>query len=245
MTVGESMQASDIVEELLTLQEIDHKILKIEDELETLGREVTGLQESVGTLEAEAVRIRAELDESEGRVRQFHRAVEAGRATLKRLEARSVAVANMQQHLAVRSETDTARRNLRAAEDDQLDAMQDVENARGALSSAEAELGEASAQLAERSAAAEVLRATLEGDLQHCGVSRRTQEGRLDRRALQLYRTAGGGGRHAALAELTGDGVCGRCYTAVPKQRQAEIRARRHLAVCEGCGIILYPGSTV
>ncbi len=245
MTAGESMQASDIVEELLTLQEIDHRILKIEDELEGLGREEAGLRETVETLESQVARIRAEAAEAEGRVRQFHRSVEAGRATLKRLEARSVAVANMQQHLAVRSETDTARRNLRAAEDDQLDAMQDVETARGALNAAEAELREATARLAERSTAAEQLRATLEGDLQHCGASRRTQEDRLDRRALQLYRTAGGGGRQAALAELTVDGACGRCYTAIPKQRQAEIRARRHLAVCEGCGIILYPGSLV
>ncbi|WP_419859766.1 zinc ribbon domain-containing protein [Candidatus Palauibacter sp.] len=237
------MQGTDIVEELLTLQEIDHRILKIEDELESLGGEVAGLRETVETLEAQVARIRAEVEEAEGRVRQFHRAVEAGRATLKRLEARSVAVANMQQHLAVRSETDTARRNLRAAEDDQLDAMQDVETARGALRAAEAELGEATAQMAERSTAVEGLRTTLEGDLQHCGVSRRTQESRLDRRALQLYRTAGGGGRQAALAELTVDGVCGRCYTAIPKQQQTEIRARRHLAICEGCGIILYPGS--
>ena len=243
MTSGESMQGTDIVEELLTLQEIDHKILKLEDELESLGGEVAGLRETVETLEAQVTRIRAEAEEAEGRVRQFHRAVEAGRATLKRLEARSVAVANMQQHLAVRSETDTARRNLRAAEDDQLDAMQDVETARGALKAAEAELREATAQLAERSTAVEGLRATLEGDLQHCGVNRRTQESRLDRRALQLYRTAGGGGRQAALAELTVDGVCGRCYTAIPKQQQTEIRARRHLAICEGCGIILYPGS--
>ena len=243
MTAGESMQGSDIVEELLTLQEIDHKILKLEDELQSLGGEVAGLRETVETLEARVTRIRAEVEEAEGRVRQFHRAVEAGRATLKRLEARSVAVANMQQHLAVRSETDTARRNLRAAEDDQLDAMQDVETARGALKAEEAELREATAQLAERSAAVEGLRTTLEGDLQHCGVSRRTQESRLDRRALQLYRTAGGGGRQAALAELTVDGVCGRCYTAIPKQQQTEIRARRHLAICEGCGIILYPGS--
>ncbi len=243
MTAGESMQGTDIVEELLTLQEIDHRILKIEDQLESLGGEVAGLRETVETLEAQVARIRAEVEEAEGRVRQFHRAVEAGRATLKRLEARSVAVANMQQHLAVRSETDTARRNLRAAEDDQLDAMQDVETARGALKAAEAELGEATAQLAERSTAVEGLRTTLEGDLLHCGVSRRTQESRLDRRALQLYRTAGGGGRQAALAELTVDGVCGRCYTAIPKQQQTEIRARRHLAICEGCGIILYPGS--
>ena len=239
------MQTSDTVENLLTLQEIDHRILKTEDELMSLGREEDGLREAVETLESKVARIRTENEEAEERVRRFHRAVEAGRATLKRLEARSDAVANMQQHLAARSETDTARRNLRAAEDDQLDAMQDVENARGALHAAEAELGEAAERLAEKTASAEERRATLERVLQRCGTIRSEREGQLDPKALKLYRTAGGGGGQTALAELTADGACGRCFTAIPKQRQAEIRARRRLIACEVCGIILYSGVLV
>lgn len=237
------MQASDTVGELLTLQEIDLEILRIEDELERLDEEVTGLRETVETLETRVGGIRAEARKAEARVDRHRRAVEAGRATLKRLESRSASVVNEQQYLALRSESDTARRNLRGAEDSQLDAMLEVESAREALTEARAELELAAAALAERSAAAADLRATLEGELRIRGADRKHQEDRLDGRALKLYKTAGGGGRRSALAELTADGVCGRCFTSVPKQRQAEIRTRRSLAMCEGCGIILYPVS--
>ena len=238
------MQATDTVGELLTLQEIDLEILRIEDELAKLDEEVAELRETVQALEERVGGIRGEARKAESRVERFRRSVEAGRATLKRLESRATAVVNEQQYLALRSETDTARRNLRAAEDDQLEAMLEVETARESLAAASSELEEAAASLSERSAAADELRATLERELRVRGADRRDQADRLDRRTLELYKTAGGGGRRSALAELTVDGVCGRCFTSVPKQRQAEIRTRRDLAVCEGCGIILYPLSS-
>ncbi|WP_419948465.1 zinc ribbon domain-containing protein [Candidatus Palauibacter sp.] len=238
------MQASDTVGELLTLQEIDLEILRIEDELERLDEEVAGLRDTVQALETRVDGIRGEARKAEARVDRFRRSVEAGRATLKRLESKATAVVNEQQYLALRSETETARRNLRAAEDDQLDAMLEVESAREALGKVEAELEEAATTLAARAAAADDLRARLERELLVRGADRKDQEDRLDRRTLELYKTAGGGGRRSALAELTVDGVCGRCFTSVPKQRQAEIRTRRDLAVCEGCGIILYPVSS-
>ncbi len=235
------MESSDTVGELLTLQEIDLEILRIQGELTSLDDEAAELGEVVEGMEARAAELRGVAEEAEGRVRRFQRSVEAGRATLKRLETRSSAVANMQQHFAVRSETDTARRNLRAAEDDQLSAMQEVETARSSLGDVEAELAEATADLTRRGAEIEAVGSGLQSELQTHDVSKKTQEERLDRRTLDLYRSVSGGRRETALAVLTSDGVCGRCFTAVPKQRQADIRAARGLAICEGCGVILHP----
>ena len=237
------MQASDTVEELLTLQEIDLEILRIENELAELDRDVAGLRDTVEALEARVDGLRGEAREAEARVDRYRRSVEAGRATLKRLESRSSGVVNEMQYLALQTETDTARRNLRAAEDKQLDAMLEVESAREALAVARAELEEAATALGERASAADELRAALQRELRRRGADRKDQEDRLDRHTLKLYRTAGGDGRRSALAELTADGACGRCFTSIPKQRQAEIRRRRALAVCEDCGMILYPVS--
>ena len=50
-----------------------------------------------------------------GRVTE--RTVQAGRATLKRLQARAQEVHNMREHAAARAEIDAARQNLEAAED--------------------------------------------------------------------------------------------------------------------------------
>lgn len=238
------MEASDTVGELLTLQGIDLQILRIRGELKCLDDEVVALRAKAEELEARAVKLRGVAEEADERVRKFQRSVQAGRATLKRLETRSDAVANMQQHFAVRSETDTARRNLRAAEDEQLSAMQDVETARSSLTEVETELAAAVAALTDRGSQVETLGVDLESELKTHGASKKTQEDRLDRRTLQLYHSVSGGRKVSALAELTEDGVCGGCFTAVPKQRQADIRAGRGLAVCEGCGVILHPASS-
>ncbi|MCG8468656.1 MAG: C4-type zinc ribbon domain-containing protein [Gemmatimonadetes bacterium] len=235
------MEASDTVGELIVLQEIDLEILRIKGELGELAAEVSGLNETVEALRARRTELTGKLTEADERVRRFQRAVEAGRTTLKRLETRSAAVSNMQQHFAVRSETDTARRNLMSAEEDQLAAMQEVETLREQLTGVEVELGAAEDALETRSAEVDVSRSGLESELESRTSKKKTQEGRLDTKTLRLYQSVSGGRKDSALACLTADGVCGRCYTAVPKQRQADIRAGRGLAICEGCGVILYP----
>jgi hypothetical protein len=234
------MEATDTVGELLNLQEIDSEILRIKAELGVLAEEIAILTTAAEESETRAAALNKDKEAAEERVRRFQRSVQAGRATLKRLEARSAEVTNMQQHFAVRTETDTARRNLRVAEDEALDAMQDVETISGKLAATEASLAEARSRLETRTTEIDAARSVLEARLAEHGANRRSQEQRLDRKSLQLYQSVSGGRRMSALASLTVDGVCGGCYTAVPIQRQSDIRARRRLAVCEGCGVILY-----
>jgi len=234
------MEATDTVGELLTLQEIDVDILRITEQLAALDEELAQLREEVEEFDAGAQKALAEKEEAEGRVRTFQRSVEAGRATLKRLEARTASVVNMQQHFAVRTETDTARRNLRTAEEEALDAMQDVESASSRLAGIELARAEASTTLEAREREAAGTREQLEAELASRTGSKEEQERRLDLRALRLYHSVRGGRAASALAALTTDGACGNCFTAIPKQRRADIRAGRELAVCEGCGVILY-----
>lgn len=234
------MEASGSVEELLTLQEIDAEIHGITSELRTLEKELDELRATVQELEERAELVRARREAAEERARRYRRSVQAGRATLKRLETRAADVTNMKQHFAVRAETETARRNLRAAEDDALDAMQEVESLDEELREIEARLAASREAYEGRHEEVTELRASLGQRLDARREEKRDHEERLDRRALRLYETVRSGRADSALAPLTGDGVCGHCFTSVPLQRQADIRAGRELAVCEGCGVILY-----
>ena len=238
------MEASDTVGHLITLQEINLEILKINEELERLTKEEADLNLVVEKLEARESRFRDQAEGAEERVQQFQRAVHAGRETLKRLETRVAAVLNMQQHFAVKSETDTARRNLRMAEDDQLEAMQDVETARAGLANVDSDLGQARETLLSRGAEGGQARSSLEGELVTHASSKQAQESRININTLRLYQSVSRRRKDSALAGLTSDGVCGRCYTAVPKQRRADIRSGLSLAVCEGCGVILHAETT-
>ena len=175
------MGTSDIVGELIVLQGIDLEILKVNEELECLKQELSTLALEVEELTAKEVQLRDQTGEAEQRVQRFQRSVNAGRETLKRLEMRVTAVANMQQHFAVKSETATARRNLRGAEDEQLSAMQDAETARLGLMEVVGDLAQAKEVLASRGTEVGNQRSELEGQLEAHITSREEQEGQIEK----------------------------------------------------------------
>lgn len=233
--------AIDTYEALRSLEEIDHRIAVFEEELDALGPEISATEQRVRELELRVEAAGRRLQEAETRLRKFERASQAGRETLKRLQQRAQEVQTLKQHTAVRLETDAARRNLEAADDDLLQAMQDVEEAKGEHAARLREIEEERAALDGLRDRAGERRAEIESELLVQRDRRQNRKLRLDDGAVRLYEAVRGGRTRRALAALTPDGVCGHCYTFIPVQRQAEIRSGRKLHLCEGCGVILYP----
>ncbi len=235
------MTANETFEALRSLEQLDSEIAAFMQRLAALEPEVMEAEGRLSELGSQAKAARARIEKIDARLRKFERASQAGRETLKRLQQRAKEVQNLKQHTAVRLETDAARQNLEAADDDLLESMQEAEEARGALAVIERELEEQRTAYEALKAETGARRAELEAEISVQRDRRQNRERRLDRAALRLYESVRGGRTRQALAPVMPDGVCGHCYTLVPLQRQAEIRAGRRLYVCEGCGIILYP----
>jgi predicted nucleic acid-binding Zn-ribbon protein len=229
--------ALGIFEALRSLEEIDRNIVGFTAQLEALSPELFESERRIAELEVRAEAVAKRSEKAETRLRKS----KAGRETLKRLQQRGQEVQNLKQHTAVRAETDAARRNLEAAEDEQLQGMQEVEEAKAELSVLKGQLTEERAAYEGLKSETSARRAELESEILVERDRRANRELRLDGEALRLYESVRGGKTRHVLAALTPDGVCGHCYTFIPKQRQAEIRSRNRLHLCEGCGIILYP----
>ncbi|MEE9471856.1 MAG: hypothetical protein V3W32_09050 [Gemmatimonadota bacterium] len=240
--MDEQLTANETFEALRALEQFDREIAGFMQRLAALEPEVMEAEGRLSELGSQAKAARARIEKIDARLRKFERASQAGRETLKRLQQRAKEVQNLKQHTAVRLETDAARRNLEAAEDELLESMQDAEEAGGALAAIEHELEEQRTAYEALKAETGARRAELEAEISVQRDRRQNRELRLDRAALRLYESVRGGRTRQALAPVMPDGVCGHCYTFVPLQRQAEIRMGRRLFLCEGCGIILYPG---
>jgi predicted nucleic acid-binding Zn-ribbon protein len=233
------MGSHDAVEALLGLQEIDAAIEEREAELAALEPALEDTEERLTEIRQRLDAVGKQMEESEEALRRSQRSVQAGRATLKRLKDRADEVQDLRQHMAVRAELEAARRNLEAAESDALDDLQRVETTREAMGVLSAEMAEAQesfdAQLSEVRARQEELERELSAHRDRRGDS---TDG-IDEAALLLYERVRRGRTRNALAPLVGE-HCGHCFTAVPLQRQAEIRAGKTLHRCEGCGVILH-----
>ncbi len=239
--MDEQLTANETFEALRALEQIDREIAAFMQRLAALEPEVLEAEGRLSELGSRDKAARARIEKIDARLRKFERASQAGRETLKRLQLRAKEVQNLKQHTAVRLETDAARRNLESAEDELLESMQEAEEAGGALAAIEHELEEQRTAYEALKAETGARRTEMEAEISVQRDRRENRELRLDRAALRLYESVRGGRTRQALAPVMPDGVCGHCYTFVPLQRQAEIRAGRRLYLCEGCGIILYP----
>lgn len=233
------MTTDDTVEALLFLQEIDREIGRNREELEGLIGEQTSLEEAVTAKESRVAQLTAAVEAAHGRLARAERTVQAGRETLKRLQSRAQEVHNMREHLAARAEVDAARRNLDAAEDEVLDCMQEFERANQAVEALGTEIDEARQEYEERRTVIDARRTELEDAIAIQTDKRDNRTIRMDSTVRRLYEKVKGGRTTVAVAPVMDD-VCGNCFTAIPKQRQAEIRAGRELVVCEACGVILH-----
>lgn len=227
------------VESLLHLQEIDALIGNRQARLAALRAESALLVGELEEMEKGTVTAKARVAEVEAELRHAERTVQAGRSTLKRLQARAQEVRNMKEHAAARAEVDAARQNLEAAEDDLLDAMQDQETARASLADLEGDIASRRQEYGERLADLDAECRRLEDEIAIDLDKRSNRALRIDEGARSLYDTVRRGRADSPMAPLV-DGVCGHCYTSIPLQTQQVIRAGRVLVVCETCGVILH-----
>ena len=235
----ESGVVSELVEDLLRLEELDGAIARGRAELRALDDEARVLEEELEALRRQEAEAEVRVEGADRQLRQAERKVQAGRETVKRLQLRAQEVINQRSHLAARAEIDAARQNLDAAETTMLEAMQDQERLRAARNAVAEELEQQQAAAAERLSEIRRRRQELSDDIAVQGDRRENRALRIDESVRSLYDRVRAGRTTSALAPVI-DGVCGHCYTSIPLRRQAEIRGGRNLIVCETCGVILH-----
>jgi predicted nucleic acid-binding Zn-ribbon protein len=227
------------VDELLSLQELDDKIVSLTKERRLLQAERAEVESAFERLLKADADTKSRVESIESEVRRADRTVQAGRATLKRLQERAQELHRAREVSAARAEVDAARQNLDEAETVLLEEMQSHDRA---LVSAE----EAEKKLTEGRSTGEVQQSEIDGRLAELAQElsaaeaqlQATAEGR-DSRVRSIYERLSGGRTTQVLAPIQ-HGCCGHCFTSVPLQRQAEIRAGGRVVVCEGCGVILH-----
>lgn len=228
------------VRELLSLQELDALIVRLRIERRSLIAERIKVEEAFEVLVKRESDRQIHVEQVQADVRRAERTVQAGRATVKRLQDRAQVLHRARDVAAARTEVDAAKQNLDEAETLVLEEMQSDDRARVSAEEADKALVEGRSAGEERCVEIDGRLSELEQELTLSETERRETSMRLDSGIRSVYERVSGGRTTQVLAPIV-HGCCGHCYTSIPKQRQAEIRAAAALVVCEGCGVILHP----
>ena len=218
---------------------MDGDIARSRAELRAIEEESQLLEEGLEAARQRESEVAVRVEAADRALRQYERTVQAGRATLKRLQQRAQEVAKERAAVAARAEMDAARQNLDAAETAMLEGMQVQERVRSehqaAVEALELEQQATDERLAEISRRSAELADSISVQTDR----RENRALRIDGSVRSVYDRVRAGRTSEALAPVV-EGVCGHCFTSIPLQRQAEIKGGRTLIVCETCGVILH-----
>ena len=228
------------IDELLALQADDNRISAIEQKMAALAPRLREL-DRVRQQAADAVqRAEASMQSEQQRQRDIQARVDLHKKQQERNLAQLDSIKTMKEATAAMSQVETTRR-LVAEDESELAAMgrrmetmrSDVERARASLTAAEEEQASAREEIASEQGA-------LESELQEARDQREKKAAKVDRALLHKYDRIRSR-RENALYPLRGSS-CGNCDTAIPLQRRNVMAANGSIEVCEGCGVLLYPG---
>ena len=226
---------------LQELQEIDAEIDRAISRKEEFEPLLEALDAKALKLESRIERARKRLRELRVAERRLELSADEKRGRLRMLRDRLLKVHNLRQEAAVRAEMDLLSRSVDGDELEALTYLDQIRKLEVEAEQLERDLaderekgGPRRREIAQEREEVKELLASLQARRKACASG-------LGRQERDVYEGLRSSRRGAIVVPLAQDGACGRCYSMVPLQIQAEVRGGRTLRRCEACGIIFAP----
>ena len=226
---------------LQELQKIDGEIDRATSRIEGFAPLLEELESRGRELEARIERARTRLRELRVAERRLERTAEDKRNRLRMLRDRLLKVHNLRQEAAVRAEMDLLNRSVDGDEQEALTYLDQIRKLEEEAEQLEQELADEQERAGPRRLEIEQGREDAESSLASLRIRRETCAAGLGRHEREVYEGLRSNRKGAIVLSITADGACGRCFSMVPLQIRAEVRAGGSLRRCEACGIIFAP----
>lgn len=224
---------------VLKLQKIDSKLDEIQILKGELPMEVRDLEDEIEGLNLRQAHIEDEIKSITDFVATKKAAIKEAEALAKKYEKQQDNVKNSREFEAITKEVEMQNLEIKLAEKHIKDANEEVKDKSRALEVAKKAVADKEMNLKHKKG--ELEKIISETDKEEKALQKLTEEARekVDPRLLQAYEKIRKNYRNGLAVVTVMRDSCGGCFNAIPPQRQAEIRHRKKIVVCEHCGRIL------
>jgi predicted nucleic acid-binding Zn-ribbon protein len=227
------------LESLLKLQSIDSKLDEINKIRGDLPVEVQDLEDDIIGFETRISKFTDECKRLTDEISLHRNAVIDAEALLRKYEDQQANVKNDREYAAITKEIELQGLNIQLAQRKSKEAALKLEKKQEQIDTTQAELAELKISLeAKQKELAAIIAESIEDEeklLKEREKKVKTIEDRLYNSYSRIRQNAKNG---LAVVTVKRD-ACGGCFNVVPPQRQADIRLKRKIIVCEHCGRIL------
>jgi predicted nucleic acid-binding Zn-ribbon protein len=226
------------LEALLKLQSIDSKLDEINKirgdlpvEVQDLEDEIVGYETRINKFTEEAKRLNDEIANNKN-------AVKEAEGLLKKYEEQQENVKNNREYEAITKEIELQGLNIQLANRRLKEGGTKLEKKEEQIDTTQKELGELKLNLqAKRKELDAIISESVE-DEEKLMREREKKSKTIEERLFNSYSRIRKNARNGLAVVTVKRDACGGCFNVVPPQRQADIREKRKIIVCEHCGRI-------
>ncbi|MGN7721135.1 zinc ribbon domain-containing protein [Chitinophaga sp. 22620] len=224
---------------VLRLQKYDSKLDEIQILKGELPIEVRDLEDEIEGLNLRQTHIEDELKGIQDFVAAKKAAIKEAEALAKKYEKQQDNVKNSREFEAISKEVEMQNLEIKLAEKHIKDANEEIKEKTRALEVAKKAVADKELNLKHKKG--ELEKIIGETDKEEKAFQKQSEDARekVDARLLAAYEKIRKNYRNGLAVVTVMRDSCGGCFNAIPPQRQAEIRQRKKIIVCEHCGRIL------
>lgn len=224
---------------LYKLQIIDSKIGKLQAVRGELPMEVADLEDDIVGMETRIGNLQADIKKIDETISQNKTRIMDAKALSKKYEKQLDNVKNNREFEALNKEIEMQGLEQQAAEKRIKTAQFDLEQKKKAVEELEAELEGRKTDLNNKKAELDTIVA--ETEKEEAGLMKEREKAAkvADERLVTSYNRIRTSVKNGIGIATVMRESCGGCFAGIPPQRQADIKLRKKIIVCENCGRVL------
>ena len=233
------MEVAQKLESLLKLQSIDSELDEIKKVRGDLPEEVRDLEDELIGFETRISKFQKELALFEEEITNRKLAIKDAEKLIKKYEDQQSNVRNNREYDAISKEIELQQLEIQISEKKIKEAQFKIEQKKKDIKQLENTLEERGKDLANKKAELNVIIAESQEEEGKLDKERAAAATHIEDRLLYSYNRLRNNAINGLAVVLVKRGACGGCFNTVPPQRQADIKEKKKLIVCEHCGRIL------
>ncbi len=227
------------LEALVKLQSIDSELDEIKKVRGALPDEVMDLEDEIAGYQTRVDKQNQEQKDVEDAIAANRVAIKDAEKLIQKYEEQQMNVRNNREYDAISKEIELQKLEIQILEKRIKEAYEKIEVKKEEIAATKEQLEERSKDLETKKGELETITKESENDEKKLEKARATAAKGVEERILKSYDKIRTNMRNGLGVVPVKRGACGGCFNIVPPQKQAEIREKKKLIVCEHCGRIL------
>jgi len=226
------------LEALEKLQEIDSKLDEIKKVRGALPDEVRDLEDEIAGYQTRIDKFNADLQAVEKNITDKKAAIKDSEVLIKKYEEQQMNVRNNREYDAITKEMELQALEIQINEKRIKESYIKIEAKKEEIATTNISVEERSKDLESKQKELETIVSESEAEEKKLMTGREKAAKKVEDRLLNSYEKIRDNARNGLAVVSVKRDACGGCFNIVPPQRQADIKERKKLIVCEHCGRI-------